>query len=505
MNRNFVIKVKEALASVLPITVIVLILHFSIAPLSFPLIVLFLLSAALLILGMGLFTLGADIAMIPMGQSLGSFLFRSRKLVLVLIVCFLMGLLVTIAEPDLTVLAQQVPTVPNHILILSVAVGVGFFLAVSFLRIIFRIKLAYMLLGFYLLIFIFSFFAPPEYLPVAFDSGGVTTGPITVPFIMAFGIGLAAVRGGKSAQEDSFGLVALCSIGPILAVLVLSMFYETGASSYAPSSVSEISSLSVVFSLMLRGFPHFGKDVLIALSPILLVFALFQLFFLRQPRNQFLKVIVGMVYTYIGLVLFLTAVNVGFMPIGDALGHALARLDYNWILVPLGMVIGFFVVAAEPAVHVLKKEVEEVSAGAISQWSMLIALCIGVSLSIGLSMLRVLAGINLLVFLIPGYILSLTLTFFVPRMFTAIAFDSGGVASGPMTATFILSFVIGVTDALGGNLLSDAFGVVAMVAMTPLVTLQLLGLFAVIKTGKEEGGGELPPTGDVEREDIIDL
>ncbi len=505
MSKNLLMRVREAVTSVLPITIIVLLLHFTIVPLSPSLIVLFLVSAVMLVLGMSLFTMGADIAMIPMGESLGSFLIESRKLALVIGVCFVMGVLITVAEPDLQVLAQQVPTIPNRVLIGTVALGVGFFLVIAFLRIIFQIKLSYMLIGFYGIVFVLAFFAPSDYLAVAFDSGGVTTGPITVPFIMAFGIGLAAVRGGKSAEEDSFGLVALCSIGPIVAVFILSMFYNHSGNSYAPAPIGEIAGSGEALLLLLHGIPHYAKEVLIALTPILIVFIGFQAFFLKQPKSQFLRIVVGLLYTYVGLILFLTSVNVGFMPVGDALGHHLADLSYHWILIPLGMVIGFFVVAAEPAVHVLKKEVEEVSAGAISQRSMLLALCIGVAISLGLSMTRVLTGISLWYFLIPGYLLSLTLMFFVPKIFTAIAFDSGGVASGPMTATFILSFIIGVSDALGGNLLADAFGIVALVAMTPLVTLQLLGLIAVIRTKNKDGEEEAPVADDAETEEIIDF
>ncbi len=442
--------------------------------------------------------------MIPMGESLGSFLIKTRKLVLVMLVCFVMGVLITVAEPDLQVLAQQVPMIPKSLLIGTVALGVGVFLVCAFLRIVFRIPLAYMLMGLYLLVFILAIFAPPDYLPVAFDSGGVTTGPITVPFIMAFGIGLAAVRGGDSSDADSFGLVALCSVGPILAVLLLGMFFETAGGAYVPAEIEGGVTVGEVFPMLLHGFPHYGKDGLIAFSPILAVFLIFQIFFLKHPARHFIRIVVGLAYTFIGLILFLTAANVGFMSVGGALGRELAVLPYHWILIPLAMVIGFFVVAAEPAVHVLKKKVEEVSAGAISQRGMLIALCIGVAVSLGLSMVRVLFGVPLWYFLLPGYVISLTLMFIVPRIFTAIAFDSGGVASGPMTATFILSFIIGVSDALGGNPLTDAFGIVAMVAMTPLVTLQILGLIAEIKRRKEDGEGEPLPMDD-EEEEIIDF
>lgn len=447
--------------------------------------------------------MGAEIAMVPMGEALGAFVSKSGKVVLVIAVCLVLGFFITIAEPDLQVLAQQVPTVPNTALIFTVALGAGFFLVIAFLRMIFQIPLSYMLIGFYGICFILVFFAP-EYMAVAFDAGGVTTGPITVPFFMAFGIGLAAVRGGKNSQEDSFGLVALCSIGPVLAVLLLGMFYGSGTDSYVPAAVDEISGIGAVLLLLLRGIPVYIKEMASALLPILIVFILFQVLVLKRPRRQFLRIIIGLLYALAGLVFFLVAVNVGYIPIGDALGHQLAALPYHWILIPFGIVLGFAVVAAEPAVHVLKKQVEEVSAGAISQRAMLISLCIGVSAAVGLAMVRVMYGIPLWYFLLPGYVLSLLLTFFVPPLFTAVAFDSGGVAAGSMTATFILAFVIGVSDALGGNVLSDAFGIIAMVAMTPLVTLQVLGLIAEIRLRRLQK--ELPPQGEEgEDEEIIDF
>ncbi|MGI6153657.1 MAG: DUF1538 domain-containing protein [Christensenellaceae bacterium] len=501
-------KIKESLTSVLPITAIVLILHFTIVPMPLGTLALFLVGAVLLIIGMGLFTLGADVAMMPMGENIGSHLTKSRKIILLIVICFIMGVTITIAEPDLQVLAEQVPSVPNMTLILSVAVGVGIFLVIALVRIIKQIKLAYLLIAFYVGIFILASFAPPDFLPVAFDSGGVTTGPITVPFILALGIGVAAVRGGRNAQDDSFGLVAVCSIGPILAVLILGMAFNSSGGYAADVTIPDIHSFKELFHAFGEAFPDYFGEVAIALAPILVFFIIFQFAFLRLPKTQIAKMGVGVGYTYIGLVLFLTGVNVGFLPVGNYLGAQIASLDYNWVIIPLGMLMGFFVVMAEPAVHVLNKQVEEITVGAISKRTMLMGLSMGVAVSVGLAMIRVLTGASIWYFIIPGYAIALILTFFVPKIFTAIAFDSGGVASGPMTATFLLPFAMGACEAVGGNILTDAFGIVAMVAMTPLVTIQILGLVYNIKLKKEAKAAICAPGSQVcetDEEDIIDL
>lgn len=484
MNKNFVLKIKESLSSVLPITGLVLLLHFTIAPMPTGTLVMFLMGALLLIFGMGLFTLGADTSMMIMGEKMGSFLTKSRKLWLIIPVSFLMGFMITIAEPDLQVLANQTPGVPNMILIVCVAVGVGVFLVVSLLRTLLQIKLSYILIFLYLIVFILASFTPRSFLAVAFDSGGVTTGPITVPFIMALGIGMASVRSDKTSREDSFGLVALCSVGPILAVTLLGLFYKPSASEVTQDMVTNVASFKEIIQVFGRSLPVYAKEVLIALLPIIVFFLIFQSFTLKLPRKQLIKIGIGALYTYLGLVLFLTGVNVGFMPAGYLLGQNIITGKYKMALIPLGMLIGFLIVAAEPAVHVLNEQVEDISEGSISKRSMLLSLSVGVAISVGLSMLRVSTGLSIWFLLIPGYAIAIILTFLVPPIYTSIAFDSGGVASGPMTATFLLPLAMGACSAIGGDILIDAFGIVAMVAMTPLITIQILGLVSKIKANR---------------------
>ena len=485
-QKNLLEKLKESLGAVLPIIGIVLVLCFSIAPIPNSVLMTFVVGAVLLIIGMMFFTLGAEMAMTPMGERIGTKLTNTRKISVVIVLCFILGFIITISEPDLQVLAEQVPSIPNYTLIIAVATGVGIFLVAAVLRMLFGIPLAHMLLILYPIIFILASIVPQDFLTVAFDSGGVTTGPMTVPFIMALGIGFSAVRSDKHAENDSFGLVALCSVGPILAVLLLGLLYHPGESGYEQTMIVKTDNSVEMWQLFQEGLPYYMKEMLISLLPIILFFFIFQIVSLHLHKKTLVKIIIGIIYTYIGLVLFLTGVNVGFMPAGNYLGQVIAGLSYPWIIVPIGMLIGYFIVKAEPAVYVLTEQVEELTSGAISAKAMGMSLSIGVALSLGLAMVRVLTGISILWFLLPGYAVALGLTFSVPKIFTAIAFDSGGVASGPMTATFLLPFSMGACEALGGNVVTDAFGVVAMVAMTPLITIQILGLIYQIQEQMKE-------------------
>ena len=475
INKQLKDKILEALSSVLPVSVIILLLGMSVTPLSLETCLLFLAGTVLLVVGMGLFTLGADMAMMPMGEALGRKLGASRKTVLVAGAFLVMGVLVTVAEPDLTVLASQVPGIPNMVLIWTVALGVGLFMVFSFLRTLFKVPLRAVLLVSYIVVFGLSFFIPRNMLAVAFDSGGVTTGPITVPFIMALGLGLSAVRGDKE-DSDSFGTVSLASVGPILAVLVLGLVYRDTDTQYEVSAVAAVSDGRDVAAAFLHALPHYGKEVLIALTPMVALFLIFQLVTRSFKAKRLAQIGVGLIYTFVGLVVFLTGVNVGFLPAGRELGTLLGGSSYSWTLILLGALLGWFIVNAEPAVHVLCAQVETVTSGAVNKQVIGRALSIGMAVSLALAMARILWSIPLYAIIIPGYALAFGLSFVVPPMFTGIAFDSGGVASGPMTATFLLPFAMGACEAMGGNVMLDAFGVVALVAMTPLIIIQLMGL-----------------------------
>ncbi len=486
MNRTLKVKIMESLSAVLPITGIVLVISVFLVPLEVGIMAMFLVGAVMLIFGMGMFQLGAEIAMEPLGEGIGIQMSKSRKKLLVVLIAFFMGVLITIAEPDLQVLSNQVPSVPNQVLIFTVAAGVGICLAMAVLRIVWKIDLSTILIVMYAVVLIFSFFVPDGFLAVAFDSGGVTTGPITVPFIMALGVGLSAVRGDKDASSDSFGLVAISSVGPIMAVMILGYCFSAEETAYGASGIATVETMRDVILAFGWELPHYAQEVLISLLPIAGVFLVFQLVSRRYKQRQIIRIIMGFLYTYVGLVVFLCGVNVGFAPAGTLLGYEMAASSQKWLLIPIGMLIGYFIVKAEPAIQILNHQVQSVTNGFIPAKSMNRCLSAGVAISLGLAMVRILTGISIQWIVIPGYIIALIMSRFVPKIFVGIAFDSGGVASGPMTSTFVLPLCIGACEAIEGNIMTDAFGAVALVALTPLIAIQLMGIQYRIKQNRQQ-------------------
>jgi len=477
-------KLKESFISITPVSLIVVILSLlNIINLSSIELLVFIITSICLIIGMALFNLGADIAMTPMGEHIGAGLTKSKKLSLLLIICFIMGLLITIAEPDLTVLAKQISSAINPTLvIIFVGLGVGLFLLIAILKIVFKSNLTSILMFFYLILFAICSLLMSEgknsFIPMSFDSGGVTTGPVTVPFIMALGVGVSKVIGGRNSNENTFGLVALCSVGPIIAIMMLSLFGSNNITYSLSTSEYDVSSYLGINLLNLLASNAF--DIFKAIGLICLFFILLQIFILKLPKRKLIQIAIGIIYTFFGLLIFLTSVSIGFLPMGYKIGATLATSKV--LLITFGFILGMVVVIAEPAIHVLNNQVENITEGQVSKRSMLIALSIGVGISIGLSMIRIIFNFSILFYLIPGYLISLGLSFFVPRMYTAIAFDSGGVASGPLTSSFILPLAIGAVSNLYGDveILNLAFGIVSMVALTPLISIQLLGFKSLV-------------------------
>jgi hypothetical protein len=478
-------KLKESLQAVLPIGVIILLLDLVLVPMPRGTLILMMCGMATLIVGLTLFSLGTDTAMMPMGAHIGAALLQSKNLKLLLLGCFVFGCLVTVAEPDLQVMTKQVPSVPDLTLLGSVAVGVGAFLVLAVLRILFRWRLSPMLVIMYAVTFAIAFFSA-DYLAVAFDASAVTTGPITVPFLLALGAGFAAVSSGKDSEEDNFGICAICSVGPILAVLVTGLFFDSQVTGYELETPATVVGFGEFLRLFCDGLLRSFEEVGMVIIPIVGIFAVFQFMYLKLSRTELVKICVGLLYILFGLTIFLTGANKGFMPAGKYLGEAMGALEYNWILVPICLVVGASVVVAEPAVHVLTKQVEEITAGAISRRTLLASMAVGVGVAMSLAMVRMLIGLSIWWTIAPICFLALSLTFFVPRLFVGIGFDSGGVAAGAMSATFVLPFTIGVCESLGGSVMIDAFGVVGMIAMTPPITLQLIGVLYNRKMKKAE-------------------
>lgn len=495
-------KIKESFTSVFPITLIVLFLSITIAPVDSSTFLAFVVGAFFVTVGIGLFTLGADASMTPIGNYVSKAVIKSKKLWIILPVFFILGVFITISEPDLQILSGQLSkTIDKWTLLITVGVGVGVFLVVGFLRIVLKLKFSFLLIILYVSVFVLSFFVPETFLPIAFDSGGVTTGPMTVPFIIAIGTGVAQMRSDKNAEEDGFGLTALCSIGPIIAVMILGIIFQPESFSkpvYDKATFLNSREMLVFFGELL---PHYIKEVALSLLPIILFFFISLSFGGRLVKGELAKILTGILYVFSGLVMFLTGVNGGFSAIGFLLGESLSNIWGGIIVIPIGMLLGYFVVSAEPAVHVLTTQVFEVTDGAISKKALRISLMIAVGISVGLAMLRIVLDINVMYFLIPGYVIALVLTFFTPDIFTAVAFDAGGVASGAVTACFTVPFALGVCSALGKDVALYGYGVVAMVAMIPLVTIQIFGLIYRIKKTKLQ---KQTKNNQTENETIID-
>ena len=487
MESNFSEKFKESAISVVPVMIIVVILHFTISPLKQGQLLQFIVGGILLILGLAIFLIGADLGMVPFGQKVGSYLTHKRNLMLMIPAAFIIGFAVTIAEPDVQVLANQVHAVATSIdhdaLLIMIAVGVGFFLVIGMVRIVLQLPLSWLLIFFYLLVFVACSFVEPIFVGVAFDAGGATTGPVTVPFIMALGIGVASTFKKKEGDDSSFGFVGLASIGPIAAVALMGMINKGGMQSGELEEEAGI--VRSIFDHFWHILPEVSYHMLLALLPLVVIFAFFQFFLIHMPFQQTKRMLLGFFYTFIGLVIFMAGVNGGFIPAGQSLGIVLGELWHGNALIPIGLVLGAVVVCAEPAVWVLTEQVEEVSGGYIRRSIMLAALSISIACAVGLGMFRVVTGISILFIIIPGYALALIFTKWCPPLFTAIAFDSGGVASGPMSTTFVLSLTLGASVAVGGNPATDAFGMIAMIAMAPLITIQILGLIFKYKENKQ--------------------
>ena len=477
-NRKTVIleKVKESCSSVLPIAGIVLLLSLTLCPLPNDIFIAFIIGSCLLVVGLGLFSLGADMSMSKIGSHIGSNLTKSRKIPIISLIALIVGVLITVSEPDLHVLAGYTPI--KFPFIFAVAIGLGVFLVIAVLRIIFNVKIKYILIVGYGIIIALSFLVPSDVLSIAYDAGGVTTGAMSVPFVMSIGAGIAAMSDQKSGEDSSFGLMAICSIGPIISVLIMGLIGIEGIS-YNPHDLPSFDNSQQMGISFLAALPKYMGDVLMGLLPIIAFFLIFQYFTEKVHKSEMIKISIGAVYTFIGIVLFLVGANVGFMPVGSYIGNAIVNTNLAWLIVPIGMLLGFFIIYAEPAVGVLEAQVEDATSGSIPKKILPLMMAIGVAISAGIAMLRSLTGISLLPFLIVGYIVAVLLSLFAPSIFTSLAFDAGGVASGVMTATFLLPLSIGVCEASGGTsseIMSCAFGTIALVAMTPTISIQILGL-----------------------------
>ena len=477
MIKEFKKNLHSAAATILPIVFIVQIITL-IIPVKTGVLVSFLISSVLLIIGSGLFTFGAELSMELIGNKIGKDLVRSKKVWLILIVSFVIGTIVTVAEPDLLVLAEQLTSIPTWLLILTISVGVGLCVMLASARSLFGLNLNALLIIGFIIIFGLMFFIPEDFIPVAFDSGGVTTGTMSVPFILTLGIGLVSSRIDKKAKEESFGLIALASTGPIIMVMLLGLFmnYESGMT--FDSSIYTNYSFSNYLTQTVNCF----KDVLVSILPILVVFFIYQGLTKRVKKKEFRKIMFGTLITILGLTIFLVASNVGFLNMGYYIGNYFSSIGYKEILIPIIMILAFFIAIAEPAVVILLDQIEEFTAGGISNKLLKVALALGVSIASGLALHRAFTGTSFMIYALIGYGIALLLTFFIPKVFTAIAFDAGGATGGSLTTTFLLPIAIGSCVAVGGNVYTDAFGLASMVSLVPIITVEVVGLIYDVKS-----------------------
>lgn len=474
-------KFKEVLFSIFPITVIVMILNFTLTPLEIPLIIRFIIGAFLIIIGLSIFLIGVDIAITPLGSQVGAAFAKSNKIWIVIIGGLIVGFFISIAEPGLIILADQVGIVTSgqisSISILSiVSIGLAIMLAAGFVRIVFNIPLYKILTVLYGLVLILALFTPVEFLTIAFDASGATTGILAVPFILALAVGISSMKkDSKASEKDSFGLVAIASVGAIISVMILSIF--SGARNFSEKLEFNITESKSVIEPFIKNMPILFKEGFLTIFPLIIIFFFFQKFYFKMNKKNVIKMIKGFIYAFLGLFLFLVGVNTGFMDIGAIIGYTLASYDNKSYVIIIAFILGVVTILAEPAVYVLTHQIENVTSGYVKRRAILVALAIGVGIAVALSMIRIIvSGLRLWHYLLPGYIISIFMMYFIPKLFVGIAFDAGGVATGPMTTTFILAFTQGVAEATeGGSILTDGFGMIATVAMIPIITLQMLG------------------------------
>ncbi|NMB00556.1 MAG: DUF1538 domain-containing protein [Firmicutes bacterium] len=484
--------VKDNIRAVTPIAAIVLLLNITLVPLGLPLILRFLVGAILIIIGLSLFLFGVEIGITPMGSLTGSSLVKTNKLPLVLLGGLFLGFFISVAEPGLMVLANQVDfvtisAISSMKLLVVVSIGLAIMVALGFLRVFLNISLKVFLLVCYIIILVLAFFTQPEFLAIAFDASGATTGILAVPFLLALAVGISRLRkDSKASEEDSFGLVAIASAGAIMAVMVLNIVI--GTQEYVAASLEPIKLDNVtVIQPFLAHFSEALRESFYSLLPLTVAFFVLQDLLFKLDRKHFVRIVKGFLYAFIGLVVFLVGVNGGFMEISSELGLRLASLDNKSWLVLTAFALGFFTILAEPAVFVLTHQIEEVTSGYVKRKAVGAALSIGVGFAVATATIRILTpSLQLWHILLPGYIIAVSMMHFVPTLFVGIAFDAGGVATGPMTATFILAFVQGAASSFeGANLLRDGFGMIALVAMAPIITLQILGVIFQARSRKQ--------------------
>lgn len=476
-------KLKEVLFSVLPIIGLVILFHFTLVPMESHLMIRFLIGSIFIILGLTVFLLGVDIGIAPLGGLTGLALAKTNKLWIVLIAGLILGFFISVAEPGLMVLAGQVDLVTGGqisgwSILMVVSLGLAVMLSLGFLRIFYNVPLYQVLFALYVIIFALAIFVSREFLAISFDASGSTTGILAVPFILSLSVGISKLKkDSKASEQDSFGLVAIASTGAIISVMLLNIF--SGSGQLVGGGETDIMQIQPIAEIVWTYF----KESLMAVVPLLVILLVLQNISFKLKKKELRKLLTGFVFAFVGLFIFLVGVNAGFMNVGVRLGYYLAGFENKIYIIVIAFILGIVTILAEPAVYVLTHQIEDVTSGYVKRKAVLVPLALGVGVAVMLSVVRILVpAVQLWHYLLPGYILCVVLMFIAPKLFVGIAFDAGGVATGPMTATFILAFIQGAAQAFeGADIVVDGFGMIAMVAMMPIITLELLGLIFGLK------------------------
>ena len=471
MKNKIIENLIDSYKSVMPIAIIVIILSF-LLKISNSIIISFVVSSIFLIFGITFFTTGADISIVEIGKSMGNFLVKKSKLWLTLIVTLILGIVITLSEPDLMVLASELPSIPNSLMVILVSIGIGIFLMLGVFRIIKRKSYRKMMSISLFVIMILLYFTNTNFVSVSFDAAGVTTGPLSVPVIVAFGYGIARMRSDKESTGDVFGLGGLASMGPVIVLLILGLFYKTDSFFDTTGFISNMGIFDKIISSLISSF----KEIIISLSPIVILFILSTFFGNKISKEKIIKIVLGLLLTILGLTLFLTGAKSGFIEMGYLLGVEISGSNYKDFIIPLGLILGYIIITAEPAIKVLTKQISDLTEGSISRKMINLSLSIGVSIAVSLSLSRIIYNIPMIYIIVPGYFIAALLMYFTPKIFINIAFDSGGAACGALTTSFLLPLCIGVCTYLERNVLSLAFGVGSLVCLTPIITIELLGI-----------------------------
>lgn len=482
----FTEKLKEVLTSILPIVVVFSILAIFLLKLPGEEIAMFIFCIILVVLGFTIFLTGVEVGINPMGAIIGKEIPKRRSRMFMILVVFTISFLVTIAEPDVSVFATQVHEMFSSInpgtLTLCIAVGVAFFLIVAAFRIIYKLSLRAIITAGYVVVAIMTIVlyatGNNEFIAIAFDSGGVTTGPVTVPVLLALGIGICSV-GAKRNRMEGFGMIGLASIGPIIALLIMGLVSNT---TYAAGSESAPEELTIGLELLWKEFVESARGVLIALLPLIAFFIVFKRVFLQHSWASIYYMVEAVAVAGIGVIIFLTGVYTGFMPVAIKLGVELATYE-PFLVIILGFVLGFLVAFAEPAVSILGDQVQRASRGMLPRKLIIMVISVGVAFLVALGMMKTVYDLNLIWIIIPGYVITIVLMWLGEKDMVGIAFDAGGVSTGPMSVAILSSIYVGLSSALydGATAVINGFGLIALIALAPCLFLSALSVFMKYK------------------------